>query len=313
MKAGATSSGRHWAAVNELGFLAGLRLMFWICRVFGRWPFRVLLYPVLLWYVLTRADARRASQNYLRHVSLKQPVASGLFSVLRHYAAFAEMMLDKMLLWSGRFNPSAVQYFGAGPIRELIRRRRGAVLICSHFGNVDLCRVLSGLHSGLKMTILVHTRHARVFNQMLASLNPASQMNLLQVTEISPATAMLLSDRVEAGELVVIAGDRIPVSDRPRVVQTEFLGEMAAFPVGPYILASVLQCPIFMLFSMRAGSHHEIHFEQLRESLRLPRRGRDPMLAEVVRDYALALERHCLNQPLQWFNFYDYWHLPEQD
>ena len=20
-----------------------------------------------------------------------------------------------------------------------------------------------------------------------------------------------------------------------------------------------------------------------------------------------------LNQPLQWFNFYDYWHLPEQD
>lgn len=39
----------HWAAINEVGFMAGMRLLFWICRVFGRWPFRFVLYPVLLW------------------------------------------------------------------------------------------------------------------------------------------------------------------------------------------------------------------------------------------------------------------------
>jgi len=307
-----TSTSRlHWAAVNDFGFGAGMKLLFWICRLFGRWPFRLVVYPVLTWYVLTKPAARRASQNYLRHVNRKQPIGTGLVTVIRHFAAFAEMMLDKLLLWNGLFNADAVQFFGAEPIRQLRQEKRGAVLICSHFGNVDLCRVLSARHTDLNMTILVHTKHARVFNQMLASINPASQMNLLQVTEITPATAMLLSERVAQGELVVIAGDRIPVSANPRVVMAGFLGEAAPFPVGPYVLASVLQCPVYMLFSMWREDHHEVHFSLLRESLRLPRKGRDAMLEQLAAEYAQQLERHCLSAPLQWFNFYDYWHLSE--
>jgi predicted LPLAT superfamily acyltransferase len=300
--------------MNEFSVVSGMKLMFWICKVFGRWPFRLVLYPVLLWYVMARPAARHASQNYLRHLNNRQPTSSGLLNVLRHFAAFAEMMLDKMLLWSGRFNAESVEFFGTEPIRQMISAQRGAVLICSHLGNLDLCRVLSANRTSLKLTILVHTKHAEKFNQMLASLNPASEVNLLQVTEITPVTAMLLSERVAKGEFVVIAGDRIPVSPNPRVVLSEFLGELAPFPVGPYILASVLQCPLFMLFSMRCnkGAHsHEIHFSLLRESLRLPRRGREQMLAEVVADYAQQLEQHCLNTPMQWFNFYDYWHLPQ--
>ena len=52
---------RHWAAINELGGVKGMRLLFWIGRVGGRWPFRLVLYPVLGWYLLTKPAARRAS------------------------------------------------------------------------------------------------------------------------------------------------------------------------------------------------------------------------------------------------------------
>ena len=307
MKSGA--SRLHWATVNEFGFTTGMHVLFWICRLFGRWPFRLVLYPVLTWYVLTKPAARRASQNYLHHVAARQAIPTGLNQVVHHFAAFAEMMLDKLLLWSGLFKVESVQFFGTEPIRQLMLEKRGAVLICSHFGNLDLCRVLSSRHSDLKMTILVHTKHTRMFNQMLASINPDSQMNLLQVTEITPATAMLLAERVAQGEFVVIAGDRIPVAPNPRVVMAEFLGEPAPFPVGPYVLASVLQCPVFMLFSMGRDGHHEIHFNLLRESLRLPRKGREAMLQQLASEYAKQLEQHCLSAPLQWFNFYDYWHL----
>ncbi len=309
MKSG--RSNRHWAAANEFGFAAGMKLLLWIYRLFGRWPFRLVLYPVLTWYVLTKPGARRASQNYLLHVNQKQPIGTGIVNVIHHFAAFAEMMLDKLLLWNGQFKADAVHFFGTEPIRQLIDEKRGAVLICSHLGNVDLCRMLSASHTDLKLTILVHTKHARVFNQLLASINPASQMNLLQVTEITPATAMLLSERVAQGEFVVIAGDRVPVSPNPRVVMAEFLGEAAPFPVGPYVLASVLQCPVYMLFTMRRADHHEVHFSLLRETLRLSRKGRDAMLEQLAADYARQLEQHCLSAPLQWFNFYDYWHLTE--
>ena len=45
---------RHWAQINECSFVAGIYLLFWISRVFGRWPLRAALYPVVLWYMMTR-------------------------------------------------------------------------------------------------------------------------------------------------------------------------------------------------------------------------------------------------------------------
>lgn len=312
MTAAAKSNG-HWAGFNEVSFVAGMRLLFWICRVFGRWPFRVVLYPVLLWYVLSKPRARRVSRAYLqRAAACGATAAASTPGVLRHFAAFAETILDKMLLWGGLFDTGSVSLHGAGldGIERCLDEGRGALLICAHLGNLELCRVLSRRRAGLKLTVLVHTRHAQAFNRMLARLNPDSQLNLLQVTEMTPATAMLLAEKVAQGEFVVIAGDRIPVSPQPRVAIAPFMGAPAAFPIGPYVLASVLQCPVYLLFSMRIGQRSEVHFEAFRESLHLPRKARDAMLAELAADYAARLQHHCLRAPREWFNFYDFWQLP---
>ena len=308
-----TAARTHWAAISESSFVGGMRLLFWICRVAGRWPFRVVLYPVLAWYVLTKPAARRASQQYLRRVDAFTPQASGWIGVLRHFGHFGEAILDKMLLWGGLFDTGAVRYSGVEPMKALLAERRGALLLCAHLGNADLCRVLSQSVSQLKLTVLVHTRHAKALNDMLAALDPRSQMNLLQVTEMTPATAMMLAERVARGEFVVIAGDRVPVSAGGRVARVPFLGAEAAFPVGPYVLASVLQCPLYALFSMRVGGAHEVHFELLQERVTLPRKAREGALAQLAAQYAARLQHHCLRAPLEWFNFYDFWHLPDLD
>ena len=302
----------HWSGFNEVSFVAGMRLLFWICRVFGRWPFRIVLYPVLAWYVLTKPRARRVSRNYLRRVAACGGPAN--LSVLRHFATFAETILDKMLLWGGLYDTRSVSLHGVDGddgVNRCLDEGRGALLICAHLGNLDLCRVLSQRNARLKLTVLVHTRHAQAFNRMLERLNPDSQLNLMQVTEITPATAMLLAEKVAQGEFVVIAGDRVPVSPQPRVAVAPFLGQPAAFPIGPYVLASVLQCPVYLLFSMRIGQRSEIHFELFRKSLHLPRKAREPMLAELAGAYAARLQYHCLRAPLEWFNFYDFWQLPD--
>jgi predicted LPLAT superfamily acyltransferase len=302
---------RHWAAINEASCVAGMRLLFWICRVFGRWPFRAVLYPVLLWYLATQGRARRVSSDYLHRVG----APSGLFGVLRHFASFAETILDKMLLWGGLYDLDRVAVRGAEPLLQMIRERRGALLVCSHLGNLDLCRALSLATPGLKITVLVHTRHAQAFNAMLARLDPRSQLNLMQVTEMTPATAMQLSERVGRGEFVVIAGDRVPVSPNPRVARAGFLGQEAAFPVGPYVMASVLGCPLYAMFTVRqdGAAAHELHFERLCERVVLPRRGREAALAELAGVYAARLEHHVRRAPLEWFNFYDFWHLPDSE
>lgn len=309
MQASPPTDTRHWAAINEASFVAGMRLLFWVCRVFGRWPFRVLLAPVLFWYVATQPRARRVSSDYLRRVGLP----AGLFGVLRHFRAFAEAILDKMLLWGGLFDFSRVQVVGAEPLWQRIRDGKGALLVCSHLGNLDLCRALSLRTPGLSITVLVHTRHAQAFNNMLARLDPRSQLNLMQVTEMTPAMAMQLAERIERGEFVVIAGDRVPVSGAGRVAVAPFLGQPAAFPVGPYVMASVLGCPLYTMFAIREKDGYELRFERLREEVHLPRRGRDAQLAELAGEYAARLEHHARRSPLEWFNFYDFWHLPDSE
>lgn len=306
-------AGRHWASINEASFVAGMHLLFWVWRVLGRWPFRIVLYPVLAWYVATKPLARRASSEYLARVAAFAPVRQGFGGVVRHFGAFAENILDKMLLWGGLFDTSSVTCFGVEPLQRMIAQKRGALLVTAHLGNLDLCRVLAQQCPGLKLTVLVHTRHAQAFNDMLARLDPRSRLNLLQATEMNAAMAMALSERVAQGEFVVIAGDRIPVSPSPRVVHADFLGQRAAFPIGPYVMASVLECPVYMLFSSRRGDAYELHFELLRESVSLPRKAREAALAELAADYARRLEHHCVRAPLQWFNFYDFWDTPVTD
>ena len=65
----AAGASRHWAQIEEVSFAAGIRLLFWLGRVLGRWPFRVVLYPVLLWYAIAKPWARAASKDYLRRVA----------------------------------------------------------------------------------------------------------------------------------------------------------------------------------------------------------------------------------------------------
>ena len=306
---------QHWAQISEFGSVAGMRLMFSTCRILGRWPFRVVLYLVLLWYMVTKPEARASSMDYLRRIATFQGagrIKPGRVTVLRHFASFAENLLDKMLLWSGLFKTDRVEFHGQELILAQMAAQRGGLLICSHLGNLELCRVLSK-RVGFQLTVLVHTKHAQIFNRLLAQLDSESQLNLMQVTEVSPATAVLLSEKIGRGEFVAIAGDRIPVSSSPRVALAKFLGEMAPFPVGPYILASLLRCPVYLLFSLRAGHASEIHFELFRESIRLPRKSRDAALAGLVGEYARRLEHFCLRAPLQWFNFYDFWHLSTVD
>ena len=61
---------QHWAQISEFGSVAGMRLLFWTCRILGRWPFRIVLYPVLLWYMKVLAGS--------------SPVGSPYCAILRH-------------------------------------------------------------------------------------------------------------------------------------------------------------------------------------------------------------------------------------
>ena len=309
-KALAMSSAKHWAELEEFSFLLGMRLLFAIYRIAGSKPLQICLYPVVIYYWLSNAHARRASLRYLEKIYLLLPNGSlnpGFYSSLQHFFSFAQALVDKLAAWSGNLNLANIEYLGREQLQAELDQGRGVVLLAAHLGNLEVCRVIASQNPAIKMTVLVHTRHAEKFNRLLKSYNPDSQLNLLQVTELNAASAGLLADKIANGELIIIAADRVAVANHQRTSRVEFLGSQAAFPQGPFILAGLLECPVYTLMCLKLDSGYQISFELFSQQLQWTKSQRQSVLNDELQRYASCLERYCLQAPFQWFNFYDFW------
>jgi predicted LPLAT superfamily acyltransferase len=305
---------RHWSAIGEETFAGGMWLMYVLFRVGGRLPFRVVLYPVVLWYWFANRGAREASLQYLQRVQQATGAlghAPGRRDTIRHFLSFAETILDKMLAVGGRYRLDRIRFVGREAIDAMVRAKQGGLLVTAHMGCLEMCQASADATPGMKLTVLVHTVHAERFNRMLERLSPGRGISLMQVTEISPATAVLLAERVERGEFVAIAGDRVPiVAGRASAVQVPFLGHVAPFPTGAYMLASLLKCPLYSLGCIRQGDTHEVVFERLAERVVLPRADRLGACAAYANDFARRIERLLARAPYEWFNFFSFWDQP---
>lgn len=303
-----TDINQHWSRVGEAGTVAGMRILLLIYSLFGRTVFRIILWPVMAYYYLTHRAARSCSKEYLACIKNCLPAeqASSLTS-FKHFMEFGEALLDKLIVWMGKINVDNVNFATPEAFEALDNGQRGGVIIVSHLGNSEVCNALAHQAGDVRLTILVHTRHAVKFNSVLKKLNVSNKIELLQVTDMSPATAMLLSERVEAGEYVVIAGDRVPVNNTGRTSIVEFFGKQADLPQGAFILAALLRCPVYLLFCLKQQGIYQLYLELFTEQLVLPRKDRQAELDRFVQKYALRLEHYCIKAPLQWFNFYPFW------
>ncbi len=295
----------HWADLAERGALWGLVLTAWTYRHLGRAGCRALLAPVVAWFTVRGGAQRRASRQFLGRVWGRP---AGLMDSYRHFLSFAERALDGVAAWSGGLPADAVRL--DTPDSLAAATAQGALILVAHHGNVEVARAMLDEDLRRRMTVLVHTRHAGNYNRTLRRFNPAAALNLLEVSEIGPETAVLLKERVERGGWVVMAADRVPVGSRDRIVTVPFLGEAAPFSQGPWILGALLGCPVYLLFCVKEGDGWHLRLEPFAERIALPRRERQQALAAYAAAYAARLEAEARRAPLQWFNFFDIWSTP---
>jgi predicted LPLAT superfamily acyltransferase len=304
----------HWATLREAGLSAGLWFLYASYRIGGRWLYRLLLWPVALYFTATRAVARRASTQYLQRIGVLAPtsgVAVRWWRVTCHIERFADALLDKALAWTGALNLHDARMNADPHFDAAVAAGRGGVLVVAHCGNLEVMRALARRVPDLRLKILVHTRHAERFNRLLRQLNPESAVNLLQVTDLDAALAAELSHCVGRGEFVVIAADRVPVGRQAgQTLAIPFLGHPAPLPIGPWVLAAALGCPVYWLSCLKSGGRYTLDCERLFERIEMPRPERTAVLARVMTVYAQRLEATCRAAPYAWFNFYPFWAVP---
>ena len=307
---GDSQRSNHWADQRERGSFALMKLTVRSVRLLGRRAMTPLLYLIVLYFYLFGRSARRSIRAYqynLANWSGRSELAPSARSVYRQFMAFADALLDKIDVWSGRIGFDQLDVDDPHGVRARIIAggERGQMLVGAHLGNLEVCRALAEIGGKVKMNILVHTRHAERFNRLLNE-SGASNLRLIQVSELDPAIMLELSRRLEEGEWLAIAGDRVPLHGA-RTATADFLGQPAAFPQGPWLLAGLLECPINLLFCLKHGERYRIQLQPFAERIQWRRRERDEVVQQCVQRYADQLAARCLEAPLQWFNFYPFW------
>ncbi|KFK95445.1 MULTISPECIES: glycosyltransferase [unclassified Serratia (in: enterobacteria)] len=313
-------SSLHWAQQKEVKGLWGMRIMLAVWRLLGRKAFALLLYPVVAAYWLSAHSARRASQSWIQRVrseltARSRPIPANCTSY-QHFLRFGHAMLDKIASWRGELQLGRDVVFAPGAEATLdLASATGKLLLASHLGDVEACRALAQLQGSKTINALVFSDNAQRFKQIMAEMAPQAGLNLIPVSNIGPDTAMLLKEKLDRGEWVAIVGDRVAVNRQRggdwRVIWSRFMGQPAPFPQGPFILASVLRCPVLLIYALRQQGKLHFHCEPFADPLLLPRADRQAALQQAVDRYAERLEHYALESPLDWFNFFDFWQLPD--
>jgi len=301
-EATAAAPARDWLSQGERGSVLAIELSFRLATLLGRRAMRPLVAAVALWYRLFDRKAVAASRAWLTRVRGAPP---GFWDVYRHLFTFAQVTLDRMFLVSGR--TGALEFTRQGH-EHLVRQcasGRGAVLLGAHLGSFEAMRA-GGVADGIPIRILGYFANARRINALLERLDPRQAARVIHLGEDPVGSVVRVRASIDEGCLVALLGDRVGLNER--VVRANFLGAEADFPAGPFLLASLLACPVYLVFGIYRGpNRYELSCEPFAERLTIPRADREGALRAVAQRYADRLEEHARSAPENWFNFFDFW------
>jgi predicted LPLAT superfamily acyltransferase len=315
MSASSLTSGAapRWSQIAERGSLWGLRFSVWCYRAFGRSVTTVLAHAIVAYFFLTDGAGRRASLRYLRRVHATPEGRAALgrrpgpWLSFLHYRSFALSIVDRIAIWFGHGNAFGYEAHGVERFDQLAAEGRGAILMGAHLGSFDALRLLA-VRARMVVNVLMFTANAPRINAILGELSPDVEARVIRVAPDSVQAVFEVRRCLERGEIVAILADRVEPTDRGRTSRVRFLGGSVELPQAPVLLANLLGCPLFLMLGLRRGpGRYEVFAEELAGRVQLPRERRAEGVGALLSGYAARLEQHCIRNPLQWFNFFDYW------
>ncbi len=313
---------KHWSEKKEFG--KGdwqFRFMFWIA---GASPYFIKL-PVIavvtFFFFLGARRERALSRNFL----IRTGKRANLFSVYLHFLSFSFSMFEKIASWGNNMQLDSIEAQN-DDLRKLVAELNagnGALVICSHLGNMEMLRSFAGFNNThaerpFEVFPIVDFSGTARFNERLRQVNPGLTEKVIDANSIGPDTVISITEQIKNGNMVVVAGDRTAAKTRSRCSEVSFLGDPAYFPQGTFTLATLVQATVYFAFAVRKRdlnfrAPYEMHVFKAETSLKGSRKNRPEILAALMKEYVAHLERLCEKHPYQWYNFYNFWEHPVLD
>jgi predicted LPLAT superfamily acyltransferase len=304
----------NWFSLQERGALWGIQFTLLFYQIFGKPLSKVLIFFIVGYFYLTDTKARNASKDFLNRV-YQTPGGKKILSHkpgwkenFKHFYEFGNIILDRISFWQGKSHKYKIDFDGYEHFNDLVNKKQGAVIISAHFGSVDVIRALASESDQIKLNILMFAKNSKNITRIFNKINPRSKLKIFDLGAITAQTAIELKECVDAGEYIGLLGDRVALGTQDRISKIPFLGCKAAFPQGPVILSSLMECPVLLIFVVREKkNHYSVKVIPFSDKIDLGRINKQQQIQQYMETYAQHLEKLCCQYPYQWFNFYPYW------
>lgn len=216
-----------------------------------------------------------------------------------NHCRFAEVVVDRFAMFAGKHFKLEIE--GYEEFLELAEKPEGFMLFSSHIGCYEI--------AGYSLVAKTKRFNALVFGGEKATVMEGRQrqfsQNNIGMIPVKPDMShlFLVNEALANHEIVSMPADRIVGSSKTQTCT--FLGQPAAFPLGPCSVATMRELDVLAVNVMKTGAKtYKVYVAPLSYDKTASRKVQMQQLAD---SYAKELECRVRQYPEQWFNFYDFW------
>ncbi len=293
-----------WEGKTRGGVL-GYKIFVWTLKYLGIRFAYFLLSFVVIYFVATSGKAFTAIFHFYHQV-MKYGRVKSFFSIYLNYYRFGQILLDKIAMLAGFQQKFTFDFEGEQYLRQM---QDGGLLVSAHVGNWEIAgQLLNRLEKRIHI-ILFDAEHQQI-KGYLSDVLKSRNVNFIVIRD-DYAHLLEIKQALANKEIIAMHGDRYIEGNKTVVL--DFMGRPAAFPIGPVNLAAKFKVPVSFVFAVKeTSSHYHFYATPLHQvAFTTNLKQREKNLGEAVKIYTAKLEEILRRYPLQWFNYYDFWKLPE--
>jgi predicted LPLAT superfamily acyltransferase len=278
----------------------GYRIFVWILKSFGVQPAYFLLRFVAFYYFLfSYKSSRQVVSLYRRKLGYGRLAA--IVKLYRNYYLLGQSIIDKVVMMSGIKNKFSFNFDGEENLRNIAGLQKGGILLSAHIGNWDIAgHLLKRLETRINI-VLFDGEHEQI-KEYLEGVTGKKEVNVIVIKK-DLSHIYEISDAFKNNELVCMHADRYLEGNK--TLTTNFLGEKAKFPLGPFLLASTFKVPVSYVFAVKESRLHYHFFASPARTY--SHAVRETVWQEMLEDYAREMETKVKKYPEQWYNYYNFW------
>jgi len=279
------------------GSVVGYKIFIYLIQKFGVRSAYFLLYFVSFYFLLFSYKGTKASFYYF-HKRLGYTKLKSLFSVYKSYFVFGQTIIDKVAISSGLRDKFTYKFDGGEKIVELLKRKKGGILISAHIGNFEIAEYFfNEIDIDSQINLVTTDNEHRAIKEYLESVSLKNNLKYIVVNE-DLSHIFEINNALSNNELVCFTGDRY--FENSKVLTESLFGKKANFPAGTFLLGSRLNVPVIFVYVMKETSKHYHLYARKANFKKRDAQG-------LLKNYTESIEKILKKYPYHWFNYFDFW------